>query len=104
MSNSLYYGEIAAYISSKLVENPDNKTRIDHVMSNQSEGDTIWTLCAEAAKVFDKVEDLSGEHFVNWYKAVDVFSQEMLDYLLSGKKPTIVDMVSMTARSIENSR
>ena len=104
MNNTLYYGEIVAKISSKLHQNPAHVKRIENVMSNQQEHqDTIYTLCADAARVFDKIENLSSDHYIDWHKASDIYAQNMLNYLLSGKKPNVIDMVSMTTRSIENS-
>ncbi|MDO5970317.1 hypothetical protein Q4Q35_10920 [Flavivirga aquimarina] len=104
MPNNLYYGEIAAYISGKLVENPDHKTRINHVIAMQPEKETIPIISAEAARVFDRLEDLSSDYFIDWHKAVSVYSEQILDCLLSGKMPTLIDMVSMTASSIQNSQ
>ncbi len=105
MHNTLYYGEIVAKISARLHQNPDHMVRITNMMSKEkNSNDSIWTLCADAAKVFDSIEDLSGEHFIDWHKAIDHYAQEVLDSLLIGGKLDIVDMVSMVARSIEDSR
>jgi hypothetical protein len=103
MSNSLYYGEIVAKISGVLHQNPDHIMRINKFMSNDNyNGATLLTLCADAAKVFDKIEDLSQEHFIDWHNAVENYSLEILDYLLSGQKLNIIDITSLTTRSIKN--
>ncbi|MFY0689063.1 MAG: hypothetical protein JXQ90_17970 [Cyclobacteriaceae bacterium] len=104
MSNTLYYGEMVAKISALLHRNPDHLKRIDHVMcEDQSTQDTIWTICADAGKVFDTIEDLSGEHFIDWHTALEHYAQEVQDFILLGKRPQVRDMISMAARSIENS-
>lgn len=61
MSNSLYYGEIAAKISAHLYQNPEQIMQLDLLMNSEAEndGDSIWTVCADAARVFDTLEDLS---------------------------------------------
>jgi len=103
MSNSLYYGEIVAKISYHLYQNPDHKANISHLMSKESDTeDSIWTLCADAARVFDAIEDLSDEHFIDWHAALDHFADEILNHLLLEKVPHIIDLVSMACRSIEN--
>ena len=101
----MYYGEIAAKISAIIHANHDHVERISRLIGNEhGQEDTIWSICAEAARVFDQIEDLSGEHFIDWHIATDKFAQEVLDCLLMGRRPFIVDMVSMAARSIEHSR
>lgn len=105
MNNSLYYGEIAAMISGKLHQNPDHLTRISNTINHsENSTDSIWTICADAAKVFDKIEDLSGEHYIDWHNALENYSCYMLDFLLSGRKPNVVDMISMTTLSIESAK
>lgn len=102
MRNSLYYGEIAARISAYLYKNPDHILQIDRSMSQHKESDdTIWTICADAARVFDTIEDLSDGHFIDWHKALDQYAEEVLDSLLIGQKPHIIDMVTMASRSIQ---
>lgn len=105
MQNTLYYGEMVAKISARLHQNPDHIARINRMINKEKNiNDSIWTVCADAAKVFDSIEDLSGEHFIDWHKAIDRYAQEVLDFLLIGRKLHVVDMVSMVARSIEDSR
>lgn len=106
MHNSMYYGEIVARISGHLTQKPEYILRINQTLntSNERETESIWTICVDAGRVFDRLEDLSGEHFINWMDAVDHYSDEVLNYLLSGRKPFIVDMISMAARSIESNR
>ena len=106
MSTTAYYGEIVAKISARLNQNPDHVSRISQVMANYQNdtGETIWTICAEAGRVFDQIEDLSSEHIVDWHQASDHYAGQVLDHLLSGNKPHIIDMVSMVARSIETAR
>lgn len=104
MRNTLYYGEIVAKISARLHQNPDHIIRIRHVVGEEHDPDnTIWELCATAGSVFDQIEDLTGEHFIDWHRAIDRYAQEVLDFLLMGRKPNAIDMVSMTARSLEYS-
>lgn len=102
MRNSLYYGEIAARISAYLYQNPDHIMQIDRVISQDSDSeDTIWTISATAARVFDVLEDLSEDQGVDWLKALDQYSEEVLDFLLVDSKPTTIDLISMAVRSIK---
>ena len=105
MQNTAYYGEIVAKISAHLHQSTDHITRITRVIdSHPDTGDTIWTVCAEAGRVLDQIEDLSGEHLIDWHQVSDSYAGQVLDHLLSGNKPYMVDFVSMVARSIEASR
>ena len=102
MTGTLYYGEIVACIAGQLHQNPEHMLRINYTLSQDNEpGDTIWTLCADAGRVFDRIEDLSGEMYINWHEALDIYAGELLDCLLGGRRPHIIDMVTLTARSIE---
>ena len=102
MNNTLYYGEIAALIAGKFHQNPDHLIRIINTIGRTNKSESIWALCADAANVFDKIEDLSDDYFINSHRAVEIYSQEIIDFLLSGKKPNIIDMVSIAAHSIKN--
>lgn len=105
MKNTLYYGEICAKVSAQLHQNPDHYIRIANVIDAQNaRGENVWSLCAEAARVFDKIEDLSSDYFIDWHRASDQYAQQILDFLLSGRKPTTIDLVSMVSNSIENSK
>ena len=66
---TLYYGEIVAKISGYLHQNPDNIKRIDLAMRDNTQQETIHTLCADAGKVFDQMEELCSDHFIDWHKA-----------------------------------
>ena len=104
MSNSLYYGEIAAKISAHLYQNPDQIMEIDLILSQEDDKNdqTLWTICADAARVFDTIENLSEEHFIDWHEALDNYADGLLDHLLQGETPNIIDMVSMASESIQN--
>lgn len=106
MSNSHYYGEIAAKISAHLFQNPDLIMELDLVMNRdqESEGTTLWTISADAARVFDTIEDLSGEHFIDWHRALEFYAEKLLDHLLTGETPHTVDMISMASLSLQDAR
>lgn len=102
MNNTLYYGEIAALISAKIHQNPNHILRVKHTLSTAKKSDTLWAFCADAANVFDKIDDLSGDCFINSHHALDHYPHQILDVLLSGTIPSVVDMVSISANSIKN--
>ncbi|WP_421896359.1 hypothetical protein [Marinoscillum sp.] len=105
MNDTLYYGEMVAKISARLHQNPDHAIRIARTLNATNDPEnSVWTLCADAARVFDKIEDLGCEYFIDWLKAIDHYASKILDLLLSGYKPNTLDMVSMAAQSIEKSK
>ncbi len=106
MSNSLYYGELSAKIALGLGQSPDQIAQINNAINNEENirGTAIYRICADAARVFDAIEDLSGELFVDWHKAVDLYADELLDHLTKGEIPHIIDLVSMASASIQGTR
>lgn len=101
MSKSLYYGEIVAKISYHLYQNPEHKDQIIQTMGRDNESeDEVHTLCADAAKVFDTLEDLAGEHFIDWNEALDCFADKILECLLDGKVPQIMDLIFIASGCI----
>lgn len=101
MSNGLYYGEIVAKISYHLYQNPEHKAQITEVMGRDNENeDKVHTLCADAARVFDALEDLAADHFIDWNETLDVFADKVLDYLLAGKVPQIIDLIYIASNCI----
>ena len=104
LRNKHYYGEIAAKISAHLYKNPDYIIQLDDLI-NTIEGEaSIFCICADAARVFDTIEDLSDELSINWCKALDFYADEILDTILQGNNPQISDMISMASKSIEHSK
>lgn len=92
MNNTLYYGEMVARISGFLHHDPitlsrlENKLRMTGALPNEN---NLWTICADAAQVFDKIEDLSSEHYIDWHKALDIYSDKLRDVLLTGTVPSM---------------
>ena len=103
MSKNLYYGEIVSEITAKLYADPDHRNQIELTMSaNNVENETISTLCADCARVFDTIEELASDHFIDWYDACNTYAGKILSSLLEGRKPTLIDMVVMAGQSIRN--
>ena len=103
MSNSYYGYEIAAKIAVHLSKDSEQVALIEHAIKDEHGdcSDIIASMSADATRVFDTIEDLSGELFVDWPKALDLYADEILKHLLKGWKPSIVELISMAARSIE---
>ncbi|WP_421754187.1 hypothetical protein [Croceimicrobium sp.] len=102
MNNTLYYGEIVAKISGHLASDPFNAERIEAFMDRveAERGETIWGLCAEAARIFEIVEDQCDTYFIDWMNAIDHYSQSIKDQLLDKKKPEAIDLFNMSVKSI----
>ena len=98
---TLYYGEIAARISCQLVSICSTNLRLQNDAEESIE-DTICSISANAARVFDSLEDLSGEHYIDWNKALDSFALTIREHLLQGEVPTMADMILMAAKSLNN--
>ena len=102
MPNDLYFGEIAALISGKIHTNPDHILRINRTINQNHKGNSVYMVCAEAAKIFDDVEILSKDQYTNTAIASEHYADEILDFLLSGRIPNHIDMIILSARSLQN--
>ncbi|MEQ9264169.1 MAG: hypothetical protein RLN81_03045 [Balneolaceae bacterium] len=104
MNTTLYYGEIVARISGKLYSiNRANDYEV-LLKKDMSFEDMLCDISADAGRVFDTFEDLSGEHFIDWRKALDHYADALCSFILSGRMPTMADMITMATKSMELSR
>ncbi|MDW3191273.1 MAG: hypothetical protein R8G66_02880 [Cytophagales bacterium] len=104
MSNTLYYGEIVARIAGRLYSlNHANDNEIPS-SKDMSMEDMICDVSADAGRVFDSLEELSGEHFIDWRNALEYYSDALLSFILDGRMPTMADMISMAAKAMDISR
>ncbi|WP_422355323.1 hypothetical protein [Roseivirga pacifica] len=107
MNNTLYYGEMVARISGFIHHDPVTLSRLENKLRMSGEmpdKNNVWTICANAAQVFDKIEDLSGEHYIDWHKALDIYSDKLRDVLLNGTAPSLADLIALASSSIQESR
>lgn len=105
MSNTMYYGEIVAQIAGRLYSinehANDNNLPMKQDMSME---DMICDISADAGRIFDTLEDLSGEHFIDWRKALVHYSDALRSFILAGRIPGLADMISMAAKAMDISR
>ena len=105
MHNTHFYGEVVAKISAYLHTNPAHKPRIEYALSqNCRETTSVLTLCADAGRVFNTIEDLSSDAVVDWSMALEGYSRAVLNFLLTGRKPDCLDMLFMASHSISEAR
>jgi len=107
MNSTLYYGEMVARISGFIHHDPITLSRLENKLRMSGEmpdKNNLWTICADAAQVFDKIEDLSGEHYIDWHKALDIYSDKLRDVLLNGTAPSMADLIVLASSSIQESR
>lgn len=103
MKNYMYYGEIAARISARLHDDPQDLKEIQGVIEEQpDETYNLHSLSAEAARVFEMAEDLCDEYFIDWHRAVDHFARNIKEMLLKGEIARMLDLYILCAKSIEH--
>lgn len=103
-NNTLYYGEIVARIAGRLYSlNHANDNPIPSQKDISME-DMICDVSADAGRIFDSLEDLSGEHFIDWKKALEHYSDALRSFILNGRKPMMADMISMAAKAMDITR
>ncbi|GEM_PF-3535906 len=105
-NNTYYYGEIVARIAGKLYSLTNDHVNDNDVSQKRdiSFEDMICDISADAGRVFDTLEDLSGEHFIDWPKALDYYSNSLRAFIKTDRRPNMVDMISMAAKSMDVSR
>lgn len=105
MTTNMYYGEIVAKITSHLFKSPAHIETLERTISTrEDDGETIFTICADAARVFDTLENLSGEHFIDWNCALDYYATQILGHMLEGGTLHLADMISIASVSIQHAR
>lgn len=103
--NIYYYGEIVARIAGKLYRFPNHEQWPSIIQdSNLSADDLICELSADAGRIFDMIEDISGEMSIDWAGALDHYSQSLHSFLSNERMPTQADMIYMAAKSMNISR
>lgn len=105
MHNTFYYGEKVAKITAQLTQNTAHRSRIEHVLKHdRMNPDPFCTLCAEAARVLDAIEDLLSDIPINWAKVLNKYSALILNHLLAGEQPDFLDLFVLAQRSVEHAR
>lgn len=102
MPENVYAAEIAALIAGKIYANPEHLFRINALIEREQLGTTLHSICAEAASIFDDIELLLKNTYANPLKASETYADSLLDVLLSGKVPNHMDMVVLTAQSLQD--
>ena len=103
--NKYYYGEIVAKIAAKLFPCVKSKDQLSVSLNeNDNLEDALCGLCADAGRIWDSFEDLSGEHFIDWKTALDEFSNRLSTFIVQGRVPSMADMMSMAVNSMEQTR
>ncbi|MEQ9230484.1 MAG: hypothetical protein RIF46_07350 [Cyclobacteriaceae bacterium] len=101
---TLYYGEIVARIAGRLYSlNHANDNHLPEYQDMSME-DMICEVSADAGRIFDSLEELSGDHFIDWRKALEHYSDALRSFILDGRMPSMADMISMAARAMDISR
>ena len=99
-----YYGEIVARIARGLYSIDEYLIEKNLAKSDDKNGeDLICEISADAARVFDHLEDLSGEHVINWRQALDYYIIALREFISSGQIPVIVDLILIASNSIGKS-
>ena len=98
-----YYGEIVAKISGQLFSiKEDEIPKMSQRDATMEE--IICGVSADAARVFDTFEDLSGEHFIDWHKALEDYAKSLRDFINTGTVPTMADLITLAAYSLDQTR
>lgn len=102
MNKTMYYGEMCAKISGELLSDPLYSESIEAFMDRveAQHGDTLWSLCANAASVFELIEEKCDIYFVDWQAVINQYCQYIKDQLLSQKMPETSELFLLTVKSI----
>lgn len=102
MRTPLYYGELCAMISHQVTQISNDPWEVHKVFQENGEDNgCFYSLCADAAKIFDEIENTCDEHFLDILKAVEFYALALRKHLLKGKIPWPLELYKMAISSIE---
>ena len=102
MPKPIYYAEIRNKIATKILSNPEILAVIETSDALECNPENIYIMCSEAARIFESIQRLSETgNIVPFSRAVHVYSDTLLQQLLRGEKPLIIDLIVMASQTIQ---
>ena len=101
MENHIFYSEIRNQIVSELLNSPGDLLKIKYIMNTQNGGQSHFSICSEAARVFYSIQDLSGIRMVNQSKALSCYSKKIFKQLIQNKKLTGIEIITIASETIQ---
>lgn len=101
MSHHIFYNNIRNRIVSELFKNPEYLFEIDEKVQFGDNGETIFTFCSEAARMFYTILNLSELYkSPNITSALDRYSLIIFNQLTKGEKIPNIDLILTAAETI----
>jgi len=101
MENHIFYTEIRNQIVSELLNSPGDLLKIKHIMHLENGGQSHFSICSEAARVFYSVQDLSGIRIINQSKALSYYSKRIFKELIQNKKLSGIEIITIASETIQ---
>ncbi len=104
MNQHLFYSAIRNQMASELLKHPNYIDEFDHTLNKEHEGETIFTFCNEAARIFYAIGDLSGQCCSclqsNSVEVINEYTSAILEKLINDEKPLIIDLIVLAGETI----
>ncbi len=101
MSHHIFYNNIRNHIASELFKNPEYLFEIEDKIEFSKDGETIFTFCSEAARMFYTVLNLSELYkSPNITSALDRYTLIIFNQLTKGEKIPNIDLILTAAETL----
>ena len=101
MENHIFYSEIRNQVISELLNSPGDLLKIKYIMNAQNSGQSHFSICSEAARVFYSIQDLSGIKIINQSKALSYYSKRIFKELIQNKRLTGIEIITIASETIQ---
>lgn len=102
MPKHSYYAEIRNKIATEILSNPEILEVIETSDALECNQENIYIMCSEAARIFESIQQLSKtDNLIPVSRAVSVYTDTLLQQLLRGEKPLLIDLIVMASQTIQ---
>ncbi|OIQ19311.1 MAG: hypothetical protein BM557_06295 [Flavobacterium sp. MedPE-SWcel] len=102
MHKPIYYAEIRNKIVTEMLNNAELLALLEKDTALVCKEENMYTLCSEAARIFETIQQLSKtDNLIPVSRAVSVYTDTLLQQLLRGEKPLLIDLIVMASQTIQ---
>jgi hypothetical protein len=102
MPKHIYYAEIRNKVATKMLHNPEILEAIENNDAFLCKDECVFILCSEASRIFSTVQDLSDtENISQASLAIHSYADALIEQLLRGEKPLIIDLIVMASQTLQ---
>ena len=102
MSKHIYYAEIRNKVATEMLHNPEVLAAIENNDAFVCKEECVYILCSEASRIFSAIQDLSGTENISQAScAIHSYANALIEQLLRGEKPVLIDLIVMASQTLQ---